>query len=294
MKKNLGFLVGVWFCAQAVFAQNDRVVRAYPVYGSQPDAMVQILKDTLSDKASVAYVRSVGKIIVTAPESDQEVATALLKETNVPAKNVRIDVNIRQEGASSETEASVGGSGKVVVSKAGASYKVRLNPSLQSQSGTESDNANQTVMVQSGNEGRIFVGEEVPFSEWLIEIGREWGYVEQNFKLRPVGSSLVVLPQIAAGGLIVVTLTPELSCLAEGTGKMERIRYTRMATQVTIANGATLDLGGVGKDKDFYNKFLVGMSQGGERRSVQIKLTANIQDPQGQNVGAAPVEDDGK
>jgi hypothetical protein len=190
-------------------------------------------------------------------------------------------VTIRQEGATSDFEASVTGSGKVQMTKKGTSYQVNLKPTLKNQSGTESDNALQTLVVQSGTEGRIFVGADVPFAEWLVSRGQQWGYAEQSIKWRPVGSSLVVQPQITGGGgLITVTLTPELSCLEEGSGRLERVRYTRVATQVTIADGATIDLGGVGKDQEFYNKFLVGVARGGERRSVQIQLTAHIQDLQ--------------
>lgn len=268
--------------AHVAAAQSDVVVKTYPVYASQPDALVEALKDLLSPKAKVVFFKSGRQIIVTGPASDQELAAALFKDINVPSRNVRMDVIIRQEGATSDSEASLTGSGKVQMTKMGTSYPVNQKPTLKNQSGAESDNALQTLVVQNGAEGRIFVGADVPFADWLIAMGQQWGYAEQNFKFRPVGSSLVVQPQITGGGgLITVTLTPELSCLEEGSGKLERVRYTRVATQVTIADGATIDLGGVGKDKEFYNKFLVGVARGGESRSVQIQLTAHIQGLQG-------------
>jgi len=173
-----------------------------------------------------------------------------------------------------------------VVTPKGAGYKVKLNPKFKNQSGTTSENARQTLLIQSGLEGRIFVGEDVPFADWLIAQAQQWGYVNvpltQEFKMRPIGSSLVVLPQIGAGGLVTVTLTPELSCLVEGD-KLQRVRYTKVATQVTIRDGATIDLGGVKKDNSFYNRFLMGMGSGGTRSSVQIQLTVHIQDAQGRN-----------
>lgn len=287
MKTLLCVLSGLWL-VMAAFGQEDRIVRTYPVFSSQSADVVATLKDVLSEKAKVVFHRAGSQIIVTAPQGDQDVAAAILKELSRPAQNVRIDIRILQEGTTSDAGAAVDGDGRVVVRRTDTGYNVRVNPSVRNQSGSESDNATQTLVMQSGSEGRIFVGDDVPFADWLIGVGRQWGYVteaqQQQFRMRSIGSSLVVLPQVAAGGLIAVTLTPELSCLVEGRRQFERVRYTRVATQVTVADGATIELGGVGKNQEFYNKFLVGVSSSGEQRSVRISLTAHIQNPQGQNI----------
>jgi type II secretory pathway component GspD/PulD (secretin) len=272
-------------------AQGDLSVKTYPVHPAQAADIVEALNSMLSTNAKVVFLKASGQIIVTAPQADQTMTAALLKEVSTgPTRNVRIDVTILQEGASSETSAALNGSGKVVVTPKGVGYNIKLNPKLKSQSETTSDNARQTLLIQSGKEGRIFVGEDVPFAEWLIAQAQQWGYVNvpltQEFKMRPIGSSLVVLPQVGAGGLITVTLTPELSCLVENK-KWERVRYTRVATQVTIRDGATIDIGGAVKDQDFYSRFLAGMGKGGTRTSVQVKLTAHIQDPQGRNLNGS-------
>jgi len=293
MKTLMATFLGVSLVVLTALAQGDLEVKTYPVHPAQATDIVDALKDVLSTNARVVFLKSSGKIVVTGPQADQDMTATLLKEVSAgPAQNVRIDVTIWQEGASADTSASLNGSGKVVVTQKGTSYNIKLNPKIKSQSDTTSENARQTLLIQSGMEGKIFVGQDVPFADWLLAQAQTWGYVgpafgQQEFKWRPVGSSLVVLPQIGAGGLINVTLTPELSVLVEGD-KLQRVRYVKAATQVTVADGATIDIGGATKDSEFYSKFLVGMGKGGGHSTVQISLTVHTQDPQGQNRVGTP------
>ena len=74
--------------------------------------------------------------------------------------------------------------------------------------------------------------------------------------------------------MIHVRLTPEIS--ARQNGNLHRIQYASAATEVTVQNGQTVNIGGLKKDEDFYSRFLLGFLKGRESRNLDIFLTPEI------------------
>jgi hypothetical protein len=68
-----------------------------------------------------------------------------------------------------------------------------------------------------------------------------------------------------------------LSGLSDDGGRS--IRYTRAATEVTVRDGQTFELGGLGGRNDFLSKFLVGVDRRGNTRSLKITATPHIISP---------------
>lgn len=266
----------------AILAQDTTTFKTYPILNSDTNAITELVRAVAGEKAQIFFYQPNNELIISATSNQHVQIAALLKEINVPSPNIRIEVVFT--GAGSSTDFGMGATGKEgpKVTKNGSSYQVQISPYLRNQSTKTMDNNSQSVIVKSGKEARIFMGQEVPFYQWLVDFGLQWNYIniiEQKFEMKQVGSALVVEPRVLGRGpMISVTLIPEISGLVDG--KPHKIQYTRVATEVTIRDGETIDIGSFGKNSDFYNKFLVGIDKGGNRQSIRIRLTANIQKPQ--------------
>lgn len=273
-------------------AQETRVVRTYPVYGADPALLVQAATELLGTNATISHVAARGLILVTAPEADQSKVAFLFKEINRPASNIRVDVSVVDVGSSGNTGVTVDGNTKVARSSRGTrSSSTRMKVQLEQQKSNSDELNSQSILVQSGSDASIFIGEDVPYADWIVTYGRINGYLTQEFETVRVGSSLSVHPSVVgAGPMINVILTPEVSAMAGGI--FRRVKYTKLATTVTVRDGETVTIGAFANDKDFSSRFLVGGSRGGETRAIQVRLKATIQksfvaDPRPSAAGSA-------
>jgi type II secretory pathway component GspD/PulD (secretin) len=265
-------------CCLAAAAAEQAVMKVYPV--SVPDAadLVEAVKLLAGPDGKVIHDKAGCRFFVSAPPDAHRQIADLLKEANVPLRNVRIDVVIDDSGSGSEAGIGATGSGEVTVTPGGTDFRARVSPFARRRTDTSTSSVQQTLMVRDGGEASIRVGHEVPFEETLVGYGRQWGYIEKHVTMRSVGSSLCFSPRILAGGpLISLRITPELSGLADG--HMQTVKYTRTATEVTVKDGETLTLGGLGESRDFYSKFLIGVDRQGNRRQLRITATPHIVNP---------------
>lgn len=273
-------LLTVLLFSSAAFADTNFVVRSYPLLNPSHESVIQTINELVGTNVNVAYVASAGKIVVTGPSNLVDKVTFLMNEINVPTPNIRIDVSFVKIGKKHDSAASINTSGKVVMKPSGKNtFKVTVDPSVRVNSSSSDSNTRQTLVIRSGSPGgSIFVGQEAPYTDWLLDYARQNQIVQQDFEMVKVGSSLrVEATVVGSGPLINIKLTPELTGL---TGKkFQRIQYTGLTTEVTVENGATIPIGGLGKDAQFSDKFLVGVSSSGETEHLNITLTPRIINP---------------
>jgi len=130
-------------------------------------------------------------------------------------------------------------------------------------------------MVRSGGEAAIDVGEEMPYWESVVQYGYQYGYLVQNRQIQRVGAFLRVRASLLGDGKTVhVILTPEISARVDN--ETERIKFTALSSEVMVENGATITIGGYGKNQDFYEAFLAGVRKSGQKGNVNITLTVNV------------------
>jgi len=262
--------------------------KTYPLQTSDIDLTQQVLKELLGDKRQVFYQKQQNQIIVSATAEEHKQIEAVLADINVPSPNVQLDIVTTLVGSSSDTRLGAkGGSGNVQVTKDGTKVHYKIKPEARAQSAGASSLTKQTLVVTSGKEASLTVAQEVPFYEYIIQKGKDWnlieGVIEKDILTERTGAFLVARPQvIGTGPMINVTLIPEIRVLV-GT-KRQRIQFTRVQTTVTVRDGETITLGGVGEIGDFYDKFLVGLDEGGNRKSMSITLTPHIM----KNFGVPP------
>ena len=214
-------------------------------------------------------------LVVTTPERHAQIAE-MMKQLAVPARNVRIEVFFDGQSSSDEYEASLGASGEIIHSPEGLGGTITVRPKIINQSTTRSSSDRQILLVGSGREGFLRIGESVPYLQWLTSYAWPGGVGAPQLAWQEVGSFLVVQPTIVGDGpLVRVKLIPELRGLVNGHA--EHARFAAVSTEVVVQDGQSIDLGGLGQHADFYNRFLVGVSKGGESRTLNIRLVPHIQ-----------------
>jgi len=273
----MAMMLVLFTCTGAV-AEEEAVAEVYPLATPDAGPIIEVLEMVVGDDGKIVHDKATGRLIVLAPPSAHEKIKPILEELNVPPKNVRLDIVITDSGKARDSGAGIGGSGEVVVTPRGTSTRARIRPYARHRTSTSSSDTTQTLVVRSGGEGRLRVGEEVPFVDTLIDYGRRWGYIAQSVTMRQVGASLTMQPTVIGDGpMIRIRVTPELSGLTEEGAR--RISYARAATEVTVRDGQPFTLGGFDQQNEVFSKFLIGLDKQGNQRQMQITATPHILNP---------------
>lgn len=248
---------------------------AYSVAFTDPAAAEEMVRAIVGEDGSVAVDAKGQRLLVLTTEERHRRIADVIRQVNVPPRNVQIEVRFDGAGASAQSEASVSADGHVVVEDGVTHSRVKIKPKLMNETTTSSRQAVQTLTVASGREGVLRVGEEVPYLEWMLDYGIARGWIAQRVQWQQVGSSLLVQPTIVGEGpAIRVRITPQLSGLVQG--RPMQTRFAELATEVYVQDGQTFQIGGLNEHADFYSRFLVGRSRSGAQESLTISLTPRI------------------
>jgi type II secretory pathway component GspD/PulD (secretin) len=264
--------------AAETHAADSREFKVYDLGYADGSNTVDVIKAAIEGDGSVFFDPSTRQVMVLASSNRQATAENIVKQISGPPRNVRVEVAFRGRGQDTRRGASVSGQGAVVVNNSGSRTSVRIQPRVEDSRTETTSSTVQQLLVASGRQASIFIGEEVPYIEWLMDYGRRHHYFEQRIAWQRVGSYLVMEPTvIGAGPLIRVRLTPELSGLVNDNPY--RTRFANVTTEVTVSAGVPFTLGGLAEKNEFYSRFLIGMDRSGARHSLDIELTAHIVDP---------------
>jgi hypothetical protein len=138
-----------------------------------------------------------------------------------------------------------------------------------------SDHTRQELLVMSGGKGEIVVAEEVPYQDWFLVWGQGQGLWQPGIQWKEVGARMIVEPTIVGNGSLRIRLTPAFTYLVDQQTATTEV--TRLSTEVVVREGEELDLGGMPfSDRQFLEKFLVGVDEGGQTIQTRITLKASI------------------
>jgi len=272
------------FCpANSGLGQEAGVFRAYHPANTPTEGTMDAIRQLLGENGRIIDDRETGKLLILAPSNMHAQVAAILEQADVPARNIRIDLNIRGNTSAKDTEVNLNPSGRIRVTQNGTTMRFKMSPTLRSESLGGGSSEKQSLVVVDGGDASLMIGEEVPYFEWLQEMGMSWGYIPRDQIMKNVGANLHINPTIMADGrTILLRITPELSGMTGG--KTKRVKYTKASTTLRIRNGSTVSLAGLTKDSEFYRKFLVGFSRNGEKESLNMSVTATILDPAGREM----------
>lgn len=252
-----------------------RTFKIYSLFDADPEAAQETISHILHADSSMVLDKNRLRLLIMATPREHEKIEAVMREIALPPANVRIDVRFAEKSRRREREASAEGQGTWEFGP-GGKKTFKIKPKVIDQLTKETAETTQILMAASGREGRLHIGEDVPYLDWFAEYGRRWGYIESEIQWRKVGSYLIVKPTVIGDGPYVrIQIIPELSGLVDGNPY--RVRFQRASTEVTVRSGETVRIGGSAENNDFYSRFLVGVQDIEDRSTLDIELTPTIQ-----------------
>ncbi|MBU0676540.1 MAG: hypothetical protein KJ626_00350 [Verrucomicrobia bacterium] len=252
-------------------------LEVYSLGTGDAESAKEAVEAMLGDGADVIVDRT-GRLMVIGTDQDHAKVADLVDKLTVRPVNVRIDVQFLGSSSSSRDAAGVSGGGSVIVRNGKVNSSFVLKPELESRKTTLTENVGQQLMVMSGRQGFLQVGERVPYIDWLVDYGYHGGYYSERIMWENVGSYLVVEPLVLGDGpMIRIRLTPELKGLVDGNPY--RVSYSKVATEVVVNDGESLRIGGSAENREFYSRFLVGVDASSRQKALDILLTPHIIKP---------------
>lgn len=254
---------------------EQTIFETYSVAFCDPHAAAETVRALAGEGGSVVLDQEGQRLLVVTTRERHRQIAGMMERLNAPPRNVQIDVRFRGRSETRETGASL-----VVGEQRGREEGIshttlRFKPRVKDTTTRASADVTQTLLVASGREALLRVGESVPYLEWLVDYGLQCGYIRGQVTWQDVGSYLVVEPTvIGEGPMIRIRITPELSGLVGGNPY--RVRYARAATEIVALDGQAFQLAASDQNREFYSRFLIGMDRTGGWETLDISLTARI------------------
>jgi type II secretory pathway component GspD/PulD (secretin) len=241
---------------------QDKVeVRAYPVGNLDLETAAGLVRPLLSPAGTVVEDRRNHRLVVAdVPAVHARVAQAL-QNVDVPARNLRITVTHEAERVERRDAVAIH-TGPVV--------------SAQSSRSRSSEHARQELVVLSGGRATIEVARQLPYVDWFWTWGQPQGLWGRAVAWRDVGSLLVVEPLVTGEHTVRLRVTPAFSYFVDRDRVVTAVQ--QLSTEVVVREGEPIDLGGLPvRDRDFYERFLIGFDRQGQTERARITLLARIE-----------------
>jgi type II secretory pathway component GspD/PulD (secretin) len=259
------FIFGSFF--SVVHAQIKMVVEVFPLGLSDFESSEAIAKEIVSpDSKLVADKKGNRLIVLDYPEKLQLLRNALNKAPR-PGANVRIKISFVETATAQSNSAGLGDP-----NKKGSS---NIEAKIQEFNENKDSFVEQELMVVSGGKAHFRVGTNLPYATWIFNYGVENHFWSGAIQWREVGAQMIIEPYVLDNKRIRLRLTPELSYIADE--KNQTVVLEQLTTEIFLSNEEEMQLSGIATShKEFYDKFLMGYTRIGERRSVQIRLKPTI------------------
>jgi hypothetical protein len=278
----------------------------------------RICEPLLSKKGTIAFLPERNTVIVYDRQDVVDKVCALIRKIDMPAVNIRVDVDFIGSGKSRRDRLNVK-FGNKKTPRINNRFTVingklvpinRIEVSGVAGSGTSSRNTSQFIVTKSGHSASIWAGRRIVDPTWLryyrlrptviVPVGGGAIVVpgtDNDFVWTDVGASLQVLPRALGNDMIEVEVYPVVSYLVDepeperngrGRGKKKRrrkrqsVKVEDVSTKVTVKSGQRISIGGIiNSHKKFYtNLFGPDFLSRDENNSVlDMYLTATILKP---------------
>ena len=188
-------------------------------------------------------------------------------------RRIKVLVNTEQQAMGNQDE--VQGSGSIIIRRGGAQPSGRVSGGNRRT--TVQRSTGVFTVVQDGGESILSVATRVPQNQ--VSFYRDYagrvGYIDRPITFTEVGTSLRVAASALADNRIRVRLTPRISYFsAERSGAID---FTEATTEVVVANGQPLSLGGSENRTHELTQHILGYSERTSSSETDLIITATLQ-----------------
>lgn len=280
-----------------------------PLQSIDYDTIEAMCRPLLSDKGVMTYEANRHSVLIVDNKEVIAKVREIIGGLDMPAANIRIDVDFNNTGSSGEENLDVRvGYGKgvqpnqIIINNGKIVRPKSIGINATDRHGTTTRNNSQSITTMSGSPASLFVGETIADPSWLynykflpptVIVGGGSTIIIPSaipgFVMRDVGSKLMVLPRLRDDGLIDVEIYPEVSYV-DGKGKKKSVRVESVSTKLTVQEGQRINIGGaVSSNLNFY-KNLFGpslLSRDDNTNVLDMYLKASVlKSPKTKDAGA--------
>lgn len=251
----------------------------FEIHYSNAGEMESAVRVILSENGKVSVnVSSNALIVKDNPRVLRQVRQMIARLDKKP-RNIRIDVEFIEKSSLREMGLNVkwraGGAGwsvGVIGGAQGATFSADLTARRSDFRGRKK----QFLVIMENSPGRIFVGEEIPFSDYFFQYGRNHGYISRNTQFKSVGVSFSVRASVAESGKLRITLEPEVSYYDR---KRKSFPVKNAATTLVMDDPGTMIIASSDtRDDSFSVNFLRGMDKKDSKSEFAMILSARSED----------------
>ena len=293
---------------------DAEVAKVIPLETVPYATVEKICGPMLSKKGSLSYLDDRSAVLVFDKKSVVAKIAKIIKQIDLPAVNIRVDVDFAETGTSKHDRLNVEfynhkmprKKNQIVIVNGKVAKIDRINISGVKGSGSSVRNTSQFIMTMSGRPATLWVGRTIIDPTWLRQVKLipdtlvllpNGGYVEipgfdNDFVWRDIGASLRVKPTYLGRGRIDLELYPVVSYLEDDPAdvgrhskrrpKRKTVRVEEVSTHVVVMNGQRVSIGGaISSKKDFYTN-LFGpdfISRDGRDSLLDMYVTATVVRP---------------
>jgi type II secretory pathway component GspD/PulD (secretin) len=128
------------------------------------------------------------------------------------------------------------------------------------------------ILVQDGAEAWVTVAEQAPEIVWYEAYARRHGYIQAGVIFRQVGTSFAVRPMVLPDRRIRLRIVPQVAYRTDGPEGL--IEVVEAATEVVVASGQSLTIGGSSGSNEVVRQVLLGYARVNRTGDVTLVVTA--------------------
>jgi len=195
-------------------AQSANAVEVFEIGYADAAQIAKAAEMLLSSSGKITADSGANRIIVSDKPANIEKIRELVAKLDHPQKNIVITVEFVEKSKFIEKNIDLKwearGGGWIVAnapSRQGGQGASVVNLGASYFSGNSTATKKQFLRLLENSTGRIFVGQTVPFTGWLIRNG----YAQSETVFKNAGTSFLVTARKTGGGKIMLALVPEVS-----------------------------------------------------------------------------------
>jgi hypothetical protein len=241
------------FCSCALAAEME--VKLIKLNYRGAEEVIPLIKIFMSPEGQVvADARTNTLIIKDYPENIARIEE-FLKGQDIPMPTVSITAQFLDNTATRAAGPPV----RIIAGQ--GQWAAVVYPSA---SGTQAKSEALDIMVMSGSEATIAIGESVPYVQWFWTYAYNLGYITQNVVFERVATSLCVIPHVR-GDVIRLRVIPQISWFSQKEKGV--IKFREAATELEMRSGDSIAIAASSSKDSVINRVLqaryVGAPAGG-------------------------------